>query len=88
MGVAFLWCAAVSIAALGSFVALEIVTGSDCTSYPAIACLGQDVRTFTAFKTYTISGKACMCNGEKVSDVSVFASFNPTVTKTINSGAR
>ncbi|CAN0432883.1 unnamed protein product, partial [Ectocarpus fasciculatus] len=69
--VQFLWCVVAAIAALGSFVALETVAGSDGTSHRAIYCLdfvdaGQSFSE-DAFESYP-NQNSCVCNGTKVSD--------------------
>ena len=61
MGVVqFMWCTVAAIAALGSFVALETVSAPNGDSYRAIDCVDMDTDT----------KPSCMCNGEKISDVS------------------
>lgn len=75
LGVQILWFAVVYMAALGSFAALETVTGPDGTSYPAIKCLSGYSLTFTVLEEYTSDGQACVCNGDHISNVSALCNI-------------
>ena len=70
--VQLVWCLVAAIAAVGSFVALETVTAPDGASYRAIDCLSciSDELDATSPVTPTAPGSVCMCNGNKISDVS------------------
>lgn len=70
--VQFVWCIVAAIAALGSFIALETVTGPDGSSHRAIYCL-QDLDFESLGGEAPVSQQAaasCTCNGVKISDVS------------------
>ena len=70
--VQLIWCLVAGIAALGSFVALETVTAPDGASYRAIDCLSGifDEPDGSSPVTPAAPGSVCMCNGNKISDVS------------------
>lgn len=70
--VQLIWCLVAGIAALGSYVALETVTAPDGASYRAIDCVSGYFDGPDSYNHVTPAapGPVCMCNGNKISDVS------------------
>ena len=68
--VQLVWCLIAGIAAVGSFVALETVTAPDGASYRAIDCFGGAFAESGGSDPATPGDSVCMCNGNKISDVS------------------
>lgn len=66
-----LWTFIVAVAAVGSFIVLESVTAPNGTSYRAIYCIA-DMDFDSRDNAAVSSGSGCVCNGEKISNVSNF----------------
>lgn len=85
--VQLVWCLVAGVAALGSFVALETVTAPDGASYRAIDCLGGifDEPDASSPVAPAALGPVCMCNGNKISDVSCWCVLGEVAQQTTHS---